>query len=157
MIDFLLPKTCPVCICLLTSSTICKECLISLPYINNNKVCEIFWVTNNGLNTEQKFVCGNCISKTASHIKARLVLFYKDEPRELLHEFQYSSKMYLADIFADIILDNFPYKFGEIDVIVAVPLHIKRLRSRWYNQSALVSKVLAKNTGLALDLYSLKK
>lgn len=74
-----------------------------------------------------------------------------------MHEFKYSSKIYLADLFADIIIENFPYKLSEIDVIVAVPLHINRLRSRWYNQSVLVCRVLAKKTGLALDMYSLKK
>jgi len=37
------------------------------------------------------------------------------------------------------------------DLLVPVPLHSRRLRSRGYNQSALLARELGKLTGLALD------
>ena len=36
------------------------------------------------------------------------------------------------------------------EVLVPVPLHSRRLRSRGYNQSALLAKELAKHTGISL-------
>ncbi len=50
-----------------------------------------------------------------------------------------------------------PYGADDVDVIVPVPLHINKLRSREYNQSAVLAKNLAKSIGVKHDLFGLKK
>jgi ComF family protein len=41
--------------------------------------------------------------------------------------------------------------FDEIDVIVPVPLHPKRLRERGYNQSEFIARGISEVTGIPLD------
>ncbi len=74
-----------------------------------------------------------------------------------MHDFKYSSKLYIADFLSDLIIDKFPSDLTGFDIIVPVPLHIRRLQERGYNQTALISKVLAGSLGVGLDLFSLKK
>lgn len=68
-------------------------------------------------------------------------LMYDEDTAEAIHGFKYNDKRYLASFFAQfIILPN----NWEIDCIVPVPLHKKRLARRGYNQSALIAQELAK-------------
>ncbi len=47
--------------------------------------------------------------------------------------------------------------FQEIDLIIPVPLHSKRKRSRGYNQSEWIASGLSHATGIPMDLDSLKR
>ncbi|MCA9603513.1 MAG: ComF family protein [Myxococcales bacterium] len=46
---------------------------------------------------------------------------------------------------------------GEVDVVMAVPLHPERLRARGYNQAALFAGPLARALGVPFDVRSLER
>jgi len=72
---------------------------------------------------------------------------YDGKIKELLHDFKYKNKPYLAYDFA-YMLTWFIKKITKIDkieLVTCVPLHSVKLKERFYNQSALVAKFVAKN------------
>ena len=54
-------------------------------------------------------------------------------------------------------MNNYPRDIGEFDIIIPVPLHIKRLREREYNQSAIIASEISKVTKVEYNPFILKK
>jgi competence protein ComFC len=157
MLDILFPKICLLCNNSTENSVVCTNCCTTFSFIDNSKVCDVCGVPLLGFGEQKKYLCGNCISDHESLLIVRSILLYKDKTIDLLHEFKYNSRLYIADFIADLIIDNFPSDFGGFDTIVPVPLHIRRLRKRGYNQSVLISRVLSRRLNVNIDLFSLKK
>jgi len=88
-------------------------------------------------------LCGPCLSSTKRYRKARAVGIYDKTLRPLIHCFKYKEKIQLANpleklLFALFI--NFYYKEGNdgeegTDLVVPVPLHVRRFRKRGFNQA----------------------
>ncbi len=74
------------------------------------------------------------------------VATYDDIIKRCIHLFKYEGKVWLANplgkLMADFASKNI--NVGEIDLIVPVPLHPKKLRERQFNQSELLAIHLAK-------------
>ena len=89
-------------------------------------------------------------SKNEIYIKYnidRLHIFqYKELIRKLIIQYKFNNKSYLYKTFCEFIVKNkkaFDF-IKSYDIIVAVPIHRKRMRERGYNQSELIAKELAK-------------
>jgi ComF family protein len=65
--------------------------------------------------------------------------------RRLAHELKYEGLTSLAEPMARLIASEIP--LGEVDLIVPVPLHRSRERSRGYNQAAEMARHLAALSG----------
>lgn len=87
------------------------------------------------------------------------VLKYRDIIRQKIIDYKFNEKAYLHQTFAKIILNNEKiYSFLEkYDIILCVPMYIKKRRLRGYNQSELIAIELAKNLNLELQLKNLIK
>lgn len=131
MIDALLgliyPELCVVCrrSLLKFEQHICLTCLAQLPYtrfheVSNNPVEKNFW--------------GRIIFERAF---AFLYFNKKGVTQKILHHLKYNNNkelaMYLGNLYGEQ-LKNTVINLG-IKAVVAVPLHIKKLRQRGYNQS----------------------
>ena len=68
--------------------------------------------------------------------------------RQAIHSFKYGGLRALAPILSEMLYDCWDAEPWPVDVIVPVPLHLRRLRERGYNQSALLARELAHRTGL---------
>jgi len=125
-IDRLMPQwLCPVCIRGLTvvESPLCSRC--GLPYKSRQGADHL---------------CGDCITSPKKFGIARAPLVYEPILTEVIHCFKYKGKIQLADSLAELLLTAFRLFWDpqRIDVIIPVPLHIKRLRKRGFNQSYLL-------------------
>lgn len=65
-----------------------------------------------------------------------------------IHRMKYDDARYLAPFFASLI--TLPSDW-EADVLVPVPLHVKKLKKRGYNQSALIARALSRRLALPVD------
>ncbi len=85
-------------------------------------------------------LCGDCIRAPKKFGIARAPLVYERILTEVIHGFKYKGKIQLADSLAELLLTAFRLFWdpAQIDVIIPVPLHIKRLRKRGFNQSYLL-------------------
>ena len=73
---------------------------------------------------------------------------YNDVSAAMIKKLKYSSARYLARPLADAL--NIPDGW-EIDAVVPVPLHYRRIAERGFNQSELIAKRLSERLGLKYD------
>lgn len=97
---------------------------------------------------------------TASHLahvwfdRARSVYPFEGKLRDALHGFKYGERFDLTEYLARVLEDEVR-RMQLPDVIIPVPLHPKRLRSRGFNQTVLVARPLTKRLGVSYDVRSL--
>ena len=107
--------------------------------------------------TETTFTDGMSERKQAMRLeRAAAYLFYeKDHPiQRVIHRMKYADQPELGFWMArQAVLDwqgdtDF---FDDIDLIIPMPLHPKRLRERGYNQSEYIARGLSEITGIPID------
>ncbi len=76
--------------------------------------------------------------------------YYEGNVKRAIWRFKFRSKLHYGDIFAKYMLDCFnEYYFNSrIDYIVAVPMSKHKKRSRGYNQTEILAKLLSKKCGV---------
>jgi ComF family protein len=84
--------------------------------------------------------CGDCSASPKKFRIARAPLVYEQIFTEVIHCYKYKGKIQLARPLAELLLTAFKLFWDKdsIDVVVPVPLHLKRLRKRGFNQVYLL-------------------
>jgi len=126
-----------------TSGALCFSCWNDINFITNNscKVCDIPFEHE----IERGTICGACITDGNNFNKAKAVFIYDDASKKLITRFKYGDKTYPAKSFAKWMANRGEELINEADIICPVPLHAARMFIRKYNQSALLSNLIAKN------------
>ncbi|MGN7205141.1 ComF family protein [Pedobacter sp. SAFR-022] len=143
LLQLLFPSVCNGCGQPLVKSEqlICLSCRFDLPYTDfhlypDNPVAKQLW---------GRIPCA----------QATAMLYFKKGTRvqQLLHNLKYKGKpelgVLLGELLAETILQSSEH--WEIDLILPVPLHKKRERTRGYNQSMCIAEGLS--AGLHLPVY----
>lgn len=130
----------------------CEDCyengvsFIDPPYC---KTCGMKFKSGQG----QNHLCGTCIKKPLNLARVRASAEYKGILKDAVQLLKYDSRISLAKVFEKMLFKSFVRHFGrvEIDLIIPVPLHIKRLKERGFNQAYLMIRnfpgMLKKHTG----------
>ena len=158
LLEILLPKVCPLCRDKLSpsldASGICSRCLLDFKKISGPicSICGAPFVSSIG----PDHLCTKCIKTKRPFVKARSALYYTDNAAEAVKLFKYHALFALKPAFDNIfytILDE----FRDIDLIIPVPLHRRRLANRGFNQSLLLARLIAKRLNKKLDYTTLKR
>lgn len=123
------------------TSIFCDECLHSLP------------------RTEQDILRQNstefAFGKVSHFERGAAFLFYEQEHpiRLVMHKMKYAEQPSIAYHLALEAAREFMHSdfFDGIDVIIPIPLHKSRIRSRGYNQSEYIANGISKITGIPVD------
>jgi len=97
------------------------------------------------------------------HIKRlrqrRAVVSYETIILHAIHQFKYGSNISIGALLASFMADfSFPdVDFTDYSLIIPVPLHIKRLRQRGFNQSLILAHALAKKWQIPVNFSLLKR
>jgi ComF family protein len=85
-------------------------------------------------------LCGGCITQPKKFTKARSVGIYDQSLLGVIHCLKYKGQVELALPLGRLLLGAYltHWSSNEIDVVMPVPLHKKRLRARGFNQSYLL-------------------
>lgn len=134
------PRTCEACEALLYKheEMVCNSCLTSLPKANfhqneNNQVLQML---------------GGRVPLTNA---ACLYVFEKGgRVQRLLHAIKYDGKQNLAILLGNFMGEELKNNtcYSEADLIVPIPLHKNKLKSRGFNQSELFAKGLGESLGI---------
>jgi len=135
ILGLIYPNLCIVCGESLINSEnqICMSCVSEMPRTNFHRVKDNI--------VEKKFWGKVKIEKGTSFF-----YFAKGSPfQKTLHELKYKGNKKIGKILGmyaatDLIEDNY---FSEVDVIIPVPLHPKKLKKRGYNQSEWIAQGLS--------------
>ncbi len=95
-------------------------------------------------------LCGACIGKKPAYEHARAAMIYDAASRGLVLAFKHGDRTDAAPAFGAWLVRAGAGLLERADLVVPVPLHWTRLFSRRYNQSALLSKVVAKIRGITM-------
>ncbi len=122
----------------LMSAFLCKTCITQFSPVAS-PLCPKCGITFNTIN-DCDHLCHECITSKKYFNKAYSFGIYNRVFRTLIHQFKYNGMIHLAKPFGMFLFYAF-YKnqeFNDTDIIAPVPLHIKRLRQRGYNQAYLL-------------------
>jgi len=78
---------------------------------------------------------------------------------EAIHQFKYGHKLAVGEALG-VLMANFSFPFFDCqgyDLMLPVPLHIKKLRERGFNQSLLLARQLANKWTIPVDFSLLKR
>ncbi len=158
--DFLFPPKCLLCNDFYTPENgryFCNNCYDGFSFITKpicNK-CGGPFQTEEG----EDHICGQCIKNKPFFDRARSIGKYDGTLRKAIHGFKYNKKSLLSKPLSQIlaeagreILDTERY-----DTIIPVPMHVKRLRQRGFNQALVLAKKAGKAWGIRVDTRSLER
>jgi len=141
ILNFLLPPHCPICHeKVIEPHAICGMCFSKLHFIGDN-VCSVCGAP---LPLKGSKICGQCLQKKPAFNKAKSTLIYNETSKKLILPFKHSDHLELAPLIAKWMILCGKDLIQNRDIIMPVPLHKRRLFKRKYNQSAILSKIIAK-------------
>lgn len=117
--------------------------------------CGIPFLTEKGID----HTCGDCIADPPPFDAARAAVPFQDPIKGLIHRFKYEHRVQLRRPLALLtaeLLAPFAAEFAP-DLIVPVPLHVRRLRSRGFNQALLIAELLSKKWDIPLSRRGLRR
>lgn len=141
LLNLLFPPRCIFCGDIIKASSsidICSVCYKKLPFINE------------GIIKPEK---GQYFDEVIC------VFEYSDIIKKAILRYKFFNKPHYCRTFALLLSDkikNMTIK-PEIDIIISVPLHKHKQRSRGYNQSYLISRLISKNIGAKEGSYLLSR
>lgn len=159
LLDLLLPSRCACCgKTVMSESTLCADCFdkinfISMPYC---KSCGMPFEAE--IDAKLQKICAQCAQTRHITRLQRSAMIYDDFSKKMILDFKFYAKTQNAKILAKWLYAAGKDIFDEgVDLIMPVPLSYRRLLRRGYNQSAILARLLSKQTGIKADLLSLKK
>ncbi len=160
LFSVLFPSDCRICSLPLTNISrlpVCPECLEAI-IRSGGLTCSICGerMFGFGPNSNEQ-LCGECLKEHPAFEKASAYGSYDGGLRELIHLLKYdrvrSAATVLGRMLAEAIADLRPHFVPSGTLLIPVPLHSSKLRSRGFNQSELIAEAALKGN---LDLRLLK-
>lgn len=149
LVDFALPPRCPVCgVTVDADNRFCLSCWQQLDFLAKP------WCVACGLplafDHPDESLCGNCLTHSPVHDGVRAVVRYDDLSSLIAMRLKYGTRLGLAKLIAEH-LQKFVAECSDNAIIVPVPLHRSRLWRRGFNQSVLIGRELARNSGIEMN------
>lgn len=148
-VDLLFPRSCSGCenILLHHENLICTHCQVELPKTNWHQYPD---------NPVRKIFYGRCKS---DHSTSFLHFRKGSMVQQILHGIKYKGQQELGEYMGYLFgLDLLAAPWVEkLEAIVPIPLHDKKLKTRGYNQSTVLSAGLSKALKVPLDNHSFSR
>lgn len=100
-------------------------------------------------------MCWRCRKQRPALSGARSAFVYGGEARDAVHAFKFRGVSALAPLMARVMVTRLIEWAPPVETLVPVPLSGRRRRLRGYNQSELLAREIARETGLRLDAKAL--
>jgi ComF family protein len=121
---------------------LCAACIAELPTLPDS-------CPRCALPSPASAVCGSCLNRP-THFDATLALWRYEFPCDgLVQALKYRARLALAGFFARSLASR---PMPEVDLIVPMPLHPKRLAERGFNQALEIARGLARHLSRPIEL-----
>ena len=150
VLSFLMPQPCVHC--RREGDVLCQDCIANLPRIDGTlcKSC--------GERIGRRYdICADCAVAPPPLDKIAPVYRYHGPARSAVLALKFRSIRSIAPIMARPMAAQRLLTHGNVDCIVAVPTHAKRLRERGYNQAELLAREVSKLTDITYVASGLRK
>lgn len=140
--EVLFPRRCPVCdkIVVPWGNLCCDRCQGRLEYIGAHYCMKC----GKGLSKEEREFCRDCESRRHYFYRGRSLYRYESVAGALFR-LKYQGRQEYANFFAEELYRHLgsDIRAMKADVMLPVPLHKSRFRTRGYNQAAVIGRALA--------------
>ena len=143
ILDVLFPRRCPICheIVDKRGEIVCPECRKKPAYVKEPYCIKC----GKQLKNPEKVYCSGCEGGNVPFEEGRAVFIYDDIMRKSIYRFKYNSRKEYARFYAEEMFKKYGNKIRiwNPDIIIPIPLHKSKQRTRGYNQAYLIAKELS--------------
>jgi ComF family protein len=154
-VNVALPQLCAACREPVDGAGVCAACWAKLTFIAP-PYCERLGIPFT-YDPGPGVLSMEAIADPPAYHRVRSVVRYDDVARTLVHAFKYGDRLDLAPTLGRWMATAGRELLHEADAIVPVPLHWRRQWARRFNQSALLSEIIAKAAGVPVVHRALKR
>lgn len=165
LINFVFPAKCRICNELLLSlkeKYICNDCFSKIEFVTPPYCDKCGKKLKESFSNVEKPLCSECQSIKRHFSLARVVGIYEGTLREGIHILKFEKKIGIHNPLGELLVNYLKeYQMdliSQVDFIIPVPLHRRRLNSRGFNQAQLLAIYIEKyfNIPLNLDLKRIR-
>lgn len=146
--DLLFPRRCPVCggVAMPKGRLICPACLKQLSFVSSPACMKC----GKEIGIREQEYCADCIRRKKSFTRGFALLNYDSRAAVSMAAVKYHNKREYLDFYARAAALRFGKQFRQagIQVIVPVPVHASRLKTRGFNQAAVLAEKLSAELGI---------
>lgn len=150
-VNFVFP---PVCAnCKKPGELLCSECRVTVPWLTEPVCLHCGRVVS-----QPSERCPACLNRPLLPIdQVRAAVIFSEPIPDLIHKLKYNGFFALAEPLAGLMVDAWPRWEVPVDLVVSVPLHPNRLKTRGYNQSDLLVTHFCQRLDLAGNRQALRR
>jgi ComF family protein len=157
--DLVFPPRCMACGVLLVGprdEPFCTACFSLIRFVAP-PFCPCCGIPFSGAGADH--LCGDCLLFPPSYALARAVACYESVLLDAIHVFKYKGKIATGAVLGKMMADHvYPgFNIADYSLIVPVPLHLKRLRERGFNQAVILAGEISRRFSIPLDFQTLKR
>lgn len=155
--DLLLTQSCALCQQTSGDAPICAACARDLPVLSAQRCSKCALPMTAGL-----MQCPDCAHHPPSFDAAHAAWAYDFPVDTLIRDFKYGHHLYLGRFFAEHLAQSLLRDWASAgqmppDLIIPVPLHPHRLRTRGFNQAAEIARHLGRLLDIRCDFHGLTR
>jgi ComF family protein len=151
LLDLLYPPRCPGCRAIGGSSgsfcRACRETFAELPLPHCDRCCE----------PDVQGLCPHCQRERPAFEHVTVPFLFGGALADAVHRLKYEDRPHLAGALAAVALAAARDDLAWCDLAVPVPLHVRRLKERGYDQALLLARAFAKATKRPLEARALQR
>ncbi len=146
-LDATLPRRCGICRRGMSSSevrAICSACWGAIPRIEGPRcsLCGVPFDSEAATSHSPTHRCGTCRENPPSFTQAVAAGVFSGVLADAIRRCKYYQQVHLVSVLGEL-LDPVVRSLPPVDAVVAVPLHVRRLRQREFNQSLRIAAWVA--------------
>lgn len=149
----LLPQTCALCSLSSDNAPICQACTADLP-VSLGLQCSRCALPLQQNPSGTPIACPDCAHHTPAFDTAVAAWSYSFPVDALIQDFKYGHHLYLAGFFGQHLAHSLQHQWERQpnaqppDLIIPMPLHANRLKSRGFNQAAEIARHVSNYLGI---------
>lgn len=152
-VDLLLPAVCIYCgnhLDTNDNSQLCDDCLSAIsPVPHGSCSCCV----HPFISASSSHLCGSCLKKPPYFSKVYAGCLFQGVSKEMIHRLKYRNQVILAESLSHIAINAFQKELTDYqpNLIIPVPLHLRKLRKRTYNQAIEIARPISRHLETPLD------
>lgn len=156
IIHHIMPPLCGSCgVPVAQHGFLCSNCIQDLQFIPSHQCRSCGYPFE--LDVGQDMLCGQCAQTPPFFDRAYAAFYYKGTARRMILAFKHIDATHLSGTIAYFLNNIITNHNIHADYICSVPLHLKKLFKRQYNQSTLIGHKLSHLSGIPYAPYMLKR
>jgi len=156
VLDVVLPPLCLSCRERVSEpQSVCGACWRQLRFLGPPCCSQCGYPFPHDLGAHVK--CGPCLARPPVFHWLRAAIAYDDASRDLILGFKHADRLEALPLLARWLSFAARDRLGDVDLLVPVPLHWRRLAMRRYNQAGLLAHGLGRMTGVPVHVTALAR